>query len=323
VTISVVIPNWNGRKFLDRCLSALRRQTVGDAPVVLVDNGSSDGSVELVRRHFPEVEVLQLEQNAGFAAAMNAGIRRANSPHVAFLNNDTEPDDRWLEELLACLERHPHAAAVTSKVLMLDRPGTLDDTGNFLGRSLLPYARGHGEPDTGQYDVEEQVFSASGAAALWHAEALREIGLFDESFFAYYEDVDLGFRARLAGYECWYAPKAVVLHHRGGSSGDDGFGLYHHVRNRWLLIGKDAPADLVVRRLPLIAAGEITQWSRAARSGGFRPVLRAYRDVLAGAGRVRRQRRQIQARRRVALKELRARLKPGGRNQSSRRASDQ
>jgi GT2 family glycosyltransferase len=322
VTASVVIPNWNGRDFLARCLEALRRQTAGDLEVVLVDNASSDDSVELVEHGFPEVEVVRLDRNVGFAAAMNAGIHRASGANVAFLNNDTEPDERWLEELLGCLDRHPRAAAATSKVLMLDRPGTLDDTGDFVWPSLLPYARGHGEPDAGQYEGEEQVFSPSGAAALWRAEALAEIGLFDETFFAYYEDVDLGFRARLAGYECWYAPRAVVLHHRGGSSGDNAFTLYHHARNRWLLLGKDAPAGLLARNLPRILAGEVTWWSRARQSGSFGPLLRAYRDALAASGRVLAERRRIQSKRRITVAELAAAMTDASR-QSNRRARAQ
>jgi GT2 family glycosyltransferase len=322
VTISVVIPNWNGRRFLERCLSAIRHQTVGDIEVVLVDNASSDDSVGLVRRRFPEVEVVQLRRNAGFAAAMNAGIRRARGPYIAFLNNDTEPDERWLQELLACLERHPRAASATSKVLLFDRPGTLDDTGNFLTPSLLPYARGHGQPDARQFDVEEEVFSASGAAALWRADALANVGLFDESFFAYYEDVDLGFRARLAGYECWYAPRAVVLHERGGTGGDDGFTLYLHVRNRWLMLAKDAPASLLLRNLPRIAAGEVTWWSRARQSRSFRPLLRAYGDVLHASGRVCAARRRIQSNRCISVGELAATM-TDPRGQSSRRTTAQ
>jgi hypothetical protein len=174
----------------------------------------------------------------------------------------------------------------------------------------------------GQYELEEQVFSPSGAAALWRADALGEIGLFDETFFAYYEDVDLGFRARLAGYECWYAPRAVVLHHRGGSGGDDAFTLYHHVRNRWLLLGKDAPAGLLVRNLPRIAAGEVTWWARARQSGSFRPLLRAYRDALRASGRVWVARRRIQSKRRISVGELTATMTDAQR-QSSRRTTAQ
>jgi GT2 family glycosyltransferase len=322
MTASVVIPNWNGRKFLERCLGALRTQTAGDVEVLLVDNASTDDSVELVERDFPEVEVVRLAENVGFASAMNAGIRRASGTNVAFLNNDTEPDERWLEELLGCLDRHPGAAAATSKVLMLDQPGTLDDTGDFVWPSLLPYARGHGEPDAGQYENEEQIFSPSGAAALWRADVLAEIGLFDETFFAYYEDVDLGFRARLAGYECWYTPRAVVFHHRGGSSGDNEFTLYHHARNRLLLLGKDAPAALLARNLPRIVAGEVTWWSRARQSGSYRPLLRAYRDALAASGRVLAERRRIQSKRRITVSELAATMTDATR-QSSRRASAQ
>jgi GT2 family glycosyltransferase len=189
---------------------------------------------------------------------------------------------------------------------------------------LLPYARGHGEADAGQFEVEEQVFSASGSSALWRVDALDAIGLFDETFFAYYEDVDLGFRARLAGYECWYAPRAVVLHQRGGTSGaDDGFTLYHHIRNRWLMLGKDAPATLLARRLHLLAAGEMTWWARAARGAGLRPLLRAYLDVVAASRRIHAQRRQIQRGRRLGVAELERLLAPEDDVQSRRRASDQ
>jgi GT2 family glycosyltransferase len=311
----------NEGHFYERTLQCLREQTRRPDRIIVLDNASTDGSPEMVEREFPEVEVTRLAENVGFAAAMNTGIRRASGAHIAFLNNDTEPDEHWLEELLACLERHPRAAAATSK-LMLDRPATLDDTGDFVWPSLLPYARGHGEPDAGQYDAEEQVFSPSGAAALWRSDVLDEIGLFDETFFAYYEDVDLGFRARLAGYECWYAPRAVVLHHRGGSSGDDAFTLYHHVRNRWLLLGKDAPAGLLARNLARIAAGEMTWWSRARQGGSFRPLLRAYRDALAASGRVLAERRRIQSRRRITVAELAATMTDESR-QSKRRASAQ
>jgi GT2 family glycosyltransferase len=218
MSCGVVIPNWNGRQFLGPCLEALRAQTLDGFEIVLVDNASTDDSVDFVKEHFPEVRVVEAEENVGFAAGMNLGIRAVDTELIAFLNNDTAPAPSWLEELVACLERHPRAAAATSKMLLHDRPETIDSAGDGITTLFLPYARGHGARDNAQYEREEQVFSASGGASLWRGAVLDRIGLFDEAFFAYYEDVDLGFRARLAGYECWYAPRAVVRHHRGGSA---------------------------------------------------------------------------------------------------------
>jgi GT2 family glycosyltransferase len=198
-------------------------------------------------------------------------------------------------------------------MLLLDRPGTIDSAGDALTRGLLPYMRGHGEADGGQYDDERQVFAASGGAALWRMSALTEIGLFDERFFAYYEDVDLGFRARLAGYECWYAPRAVVFHERGGSAeADSAFALFHHVRNRWFLILKDLPTPMLLRRLPRLVAADATWWFRARRSGNLRPLLHAYRGVVGNVAQVLAERRRIQARRRLQLRELERLLQDAG-----------
>ena len=312
LTASVVIPNWNGRNFLAPCLDALERQTRSDFEVIVVDNASTDDSVELVESRFPLVQVIRLPENRGFAAAMNEGIRRAPGPYVAFLNNDTEPQPEWLAELVACLERHPQAAAATSKMLLADDAGVIDDAGDLLTPTFLPYARGHGERDTGQYETEQQVFSASGGASLWRTEALREIGLFPEEFFAYYEDVDLGFRARLAGYECWYAPRAVVKHKRGGSAeADSDFALRHHVRNRWLLLVRTVPGPLLLRRLPRILRGEGTWWARTVRARRPASLLRAYAGVARSLPRALAERREIQRRRAIDAGELERLLRAG------------
>jgi GT2 family glycosyltransferase len=218
--VSVVVPNWNGSSYLPACLESLRRQAYRERDVILVDNGSSDDSVQLVRRRFPETRIVCLPENLGFARAVNAGIEAATGEYVAFLNNDAEAAPGWLEELVACMERHPAAAAVSSKMLQRQDPRLLDDAGDMMTRYLRAYPRGRGEEDSGQYDEEMEVFAASGGASLWRAKVVRELGLFDEDLFAYYEDVDLSFRARLAGYECWYAPRAVVLHEGGASSAE-------------------------------------------------------------------------------------------------------
>jgi len=304
--VSVVIPNWNGREFIPTCLSSLRNQVYGDFELVLVDNHSTDDSVALARETYPEAKIIRLEENYGFAKAMNAGIRASDGEYVACLNNDTEASPQWLCELVACMERHPQAAAIASKMLDQRNPRLIDGAGDVMTRYLRAYPRGRGEEDAGQYDEEIEVFGASGGASLWRAEVLGELELFDEDLFAYYEDVDLSFRARLAGYECWYAPRAVVLHAGGGTStrGADEFTHYHAVRNRWNVIVKNAPPGLLWRNAHRIVVAEIFSVVRAIRERRVRFVLSAYRDVLHRLPAWRRRRRVIQARRTVATKDL-------------------
>lgn len=306
---SVVIPNLNGAHLLEPCLVSLAEQTLPPAQVLVVDNGSTDGSVELVREQFPEARLLTFPENRGFAAAMNAGIAEAAGRFVAFLNNDAVAQPTWLEELVACLERHPAAAAATSKLLSADDPVRLDGAGDGLTRSFLPYVRGHGDPDDGGFDAEVEVFGASGAAALWRAFVLRELGAFDERFFAYYEDVDLSFRARLRSYEIWYAPRSVVTHTRGGTAGQHvDFALFHPVKNRWFMIVKDTPTRTLVRRLPAIGAGEAFFWGRAVRRRAPGAILSAYREVLRRWPELRRDRSEIQSARTIPSGQLDALL---------------
>jgi GT2 family glycosyltransferase len=304
VEASVVVPNLNGAHFLEPCLTAVAQQTLRPSQVLVVDNGSTDASVELVRELFPEARLVTFSENRGFAAAMNAGIAETRADLVAFLNNDAVAEPTWLEELAACVARHPEAAAATSK-LLAHEPGRLDGAGDGLTRSFLPYVRGHDQPDDGRFADEVEVFGASGAAALWRAPVLRELGGFDERFFAYYEDVDLSFRARLRGYEIWYAPRSVVRHTRGGTAGQHvDFALFHPVKNRWFMIVKDAPTRTVARRFPAIAAGEAFFWGRTIRRRAPRALLRSYREVMRRWPELRRERREIQAARTISSRRL-------------------
>jgi GT2 family glycosyltransferase len=304
-TVSVVIPNLNGRQLLERCLEHLREQTVTEVETIVVDNGSEDDSIALVEGSFPEAQIVALGENRGFAGGMNAGIERARGNYLAFLNNDAEADPRWLEELLACLERHPRAAAATSKLLLADRRNTIDSAGDDLTPSFLPYPRGHGQPDRGQFEEEVEVFSPAGAASLWRRTALEDVGLFDERFFAYYEDVDLGFRARLRAYQCWYAPRAVAYHHRGATAGKHTeFRLFHPLKNRWFLILKNAPGRLLLRNAPLLVLGEAYFWLRVLRARKPSVVIRAYGEVLRNLRAIRDERDRIQKNRRISHRDV-------------------
>jgi GT2 family glycosyltransferase len=280
--------------------------------VIVVDNGSTDGSVEFIAIEYPEVRTIALDSNRGFAAATNVGIRNAHSDYIALLNNDTEPDPRWLAELVACLERHPRAASATSKMLLYDQARMIDGVGDVMTWAFAPHPRGHRIPDRGQYEEECEVLSASGGAALWRADALRELGAFDEAFFFYYEDVDLGVRARLRGYECWYAPKSVVIHHRGATTpkGLSVFEVYYPIKNRWFMILKDTPGLLLARHLPAILYGDLHWWLRALRSGHLTAVVSAYGKVLRRLPRLLRQRREIQRGRRLANRDFELLLRP-------------
>jgi GT2 family glycosyltransferase len=302
--VTVLIPNWNGHRFLEECLEALSEQDYRDFETLLVDNGSTDGSVELLRERFPGVRVLELGENRGFAGAMNEGIGAAGAPLVAFLNNDTRVDPAWLGELVACLDRHPAAAAAASKLLVYESR-RMDGAGDCLGRMFLPHPRGHGRPDDDRFAEEVEVFGATGGASLWRGDVVAELGGFDESFFAYFEDVDLSFRTQLAGHEIWYAPRSVVLHHGGGtSSGFSDFSFFHPIRNRWYLIVKNVPWQLLLLYALPIAYGEGVLWARAVYRRKVGAMLRAYRDIGRSRSRLIRQRRAIQAGRRTSLRRL-------------------
>jgi GT2 family glycosyltransferase len=312
IRVSVIVPTRNRRLLLHAALDALERQDWRDFETIVVDNASSDGSIELVRARHPSVKIVELPENLGFARAVNAGIRVASGESIALLNNDAVPEPSWLSALVRCLDLHPKAAAVTSKLLTHRDPTAVDGAGDIVTTYLRAYPRGRGERDLGQYDVEMEVFGASGAASLWRRSALREIGPLDEDLFAYYEDVDLSFRARLLGYQLWYSPDAVVLHHGAATAGGDlsWFIHYHAVRNRWSVVIKDVPLGVLVTCAPRALLAEVLSLARAAREGHLPLMVRAYGGVLQELPRWLRVRRGRQRNRRVDSVVIRRALTP-------------
>ena len=300
--VTVVIPNWNGQKFLDLCLASLRRQSFEDFETVLVDNGSTDASVDFTKRNFPEVRVIPLDDNRGFSVAVNAGIRASEAEYVVLLNNDTEQDPGWLETLVYAAESHPEAGLFSSKLVDFHDRRLLDGAGDALRRSGLPYRIGHQELDRGQFERETFVFSACAAAALYRRALFEEIGPFDEDFFAYCEDGDVSFRAQLAGHRCLYVPGAVVYHMGSASTGGKRSPTATRLgtQNGMNLLVKNLPAALVWRSLPSLLAGQL---SRIAITSLSSAGLRAHLDGLAGAWRLLPQmlekRKDIQNRRKV------------------------
>lgn len=210
--VYVVVPNLNAGEGLNKCLSSLGTQTL-KPKIIVVDNASTDKSLELIRTAHPNVEVIQNGRNRGFAGGVNPGIKKAlarGARYVATFNDDAEASSDWLENLVKYLESNSDVGIVASKIL--DRHGkSIDSTGEFYTSWGLAYPRGRRETDTTAYDHQTYIFAASGGASLYRASMLKAVGLFDEDFFAYYEDVDLSFRARLQGWQVCYEPKAVVF----------------------------------------------------------------------------------------------------------------
>ena len=308
--LAVVVPNWNGERFLTTCLGSLHEQRFKDFETVLVDDCSTDNSVAFVGREFPEVRVVTLSENSGFSAAVNAGIRASDAEYIALLNNDTETDPQWLEALVRAARAYPEAGFFASKLVDFGDRSLLDGAGDVLRRSGLPYRLGHRELDRGQYDEKAFVFGACAGAAMYRRSMLEDIGLFDEDFFANCEDGDLSFRAQLAGYRCLFVPDSVVYH-----IGSATFGLRSPTavrlgtRNSLCLLVKNLPTPLVPGLLPFIVAGQLSRLLVSA----WTSTPGAYLEGLAGALRLMplmlKKRREIQGRRRVSVAYVRRLLK--------------
>jgi GT2 family glycosyltransferase len=294
----VAILNYDGRELLAAMLPTVFAMRDATFDVVVVDNGSSDGSQEWLAAEWPAVRVVRIESNAGVTPALNAMVRAASRyEFVALLNNDLELEPEWLALLIATLDEHPRAAAAAGKLLRQQAPDTIDRAGDVVHWSGACFGRGAGERDTGQYDSAEEVFAVGGAAALYRMRAFAEVGGYDEDFFAYLEDVDWGVRARLAGFTARYEPRAVGFHRGGATLGDiNTFSLYHLRRNTIWLVAKNWPALALARhgwRVMLFLAAGLAFAMRPKQVG---TVLKAYRDGLLGLRRALGKRRGIQRR---------------------------
>lgn len=280
--VTVVVPNWNGGDSLVRVLHALAGQDYRSHETIVVDDASTDGSLDRAVSVGEPFRTVRFERTHGFAAAANAGAAAGHGELIAFLNNDAVPEPTWLGALVRSLERHPRAACVDSKLFRLGTSRILDGAGDALTWGLKAYRRGAGTADCGRFEREEQVFLAAGTASLWRADAFRTLGGFAEDFFAYYEDVDLSLRARRAGYEIWFAPAAVAWHVGGESSFPRRRELegYVAVRNRWATIVRNVPAWWLLRKAPVIALAEVMQFGRALLTGEIGLYFRAARASL-------------------------------------------
>lgn len=279
--VSVVIVNYNGRDFLTDCLSSLDRQTYPNFEVILVDNCSSDGSVSFTRGKYPHVIIVENDTNLGFAGGTNSGIRVARGEYIFTLNNDTILDPYALEEIVRPMQLDSHVGVCGSKMLLPD--GRINSTAICISRSGAAWDRGMEEVDHGQYDTTEEVFGACAGAALYRRSMLQEIGLFDEDFFLYTEDVDLAFRARLGGWKCIYVPSARVVHVHGGTAGPGSeMAVYYLNRNLLWYITKNFSLQILFFSMPWILARNCCDIPYYFLRRRFRSIIKSKIDAVKG-----------------------------------------
>ena len=330
--VSIIVLNYNGQPWLERCLTSLAAQqspckdaAVGqDAvqadpvlkralqEVILVDNGSSDGSAASVATRFPWVRVVALERNIGFAGGNNAGARFARGRLLAFLNNDTEADPCWVAALTSALDSDPRAGLATSQIVYLHDPAVLDSAGDGYARSGGAFKRGHGQ-EAACYGDACEVFGACGAAFMIRRDVFDEIGGFDEDFFLVYEDVDLSYRAQLANYRCLYVPGAVVRHAGSATMGTvSRTAVFYGQRNLEWVYAKNTPRSLLLRSLPAHVLYSLSGAVYLATSGHLGTWFSAKWAALVGLPGMWRKRGAIQRSRRTDLARLERLMKRAG-----------
>ncbi|MEO0561476.1 MAG: glycosyltransferase family 2 protein [Chloroflexota bacterium] len=310
--LSVVIPNWNGAHFLSPCLDSLTAQTYAPIEIIIADNASTDGSLDLLRDKYPDVTVLALPENRGFTGACNAGIEAANGEFICLLNNDTEVDTGWAEAVIAAFADDERIGSVASKMLLYDKRDHIHTTGDLFTVDGRAVNRGVWQLDSGQYDRAEDVFSACGGSAVYRRTLLDDVGLLDDDFFFSGEDVDIGWRAQLRGWRCLYTPDAVVYHHLSATGGGV-TSSYYDGRNALFILVKDVPGFVWRRygwRIIIAQAQLALEAARAWRGEAARARLRGMVAGLRALPHLLAKRRQTQRTRRVADVIIEQRLSP-------------
>jgi GT2 family glycosyltransferase len=311
--VSVIIPHHQGRDLITGCLRSLANQTYTDFEIVVVDNGSRDGSVEVIREGFGQVKVVSLPVNEGFAYAINLGVREAKGEIVAFLNNDAEVESDWIDKGVKAFDDYPSVGIVASRIMDFGRRDVVQNAGIKIHRCGRPSGRGRGERLDEKLLKEEEVFGASGGAMMVRRSVWEKVGAFREDFVAYLEDVDWAYRARLLGEKCWYVPEMVVYHREastreaGGETGVDSPQRVRLIaRNKIWVLWLNTPWQLLILHFPFIVGGLfyslIYHIFRSGRVGSF---LRGTFEGKWGTVARWKERRDVQERRVIGLDELR------------------
>ena len=310
--LSVVIPAWNGAELLPTCLASLRSQTYRHFETIVVDNASADATVSLLEREFAEVTVVRLPTNRGFTGAVNVGIAHSRGQLIVLVNQDVEVHPDWLQALADASTRHPAAGAFACKIMLFDKRDCFHSAGDTYQRDGIPVNRGVWARDSGQFDEATEVFGACGGAAAYRRSMLDQVGLLDERFFMYCEDVDLAWRHQLAGFPAVFVPESVA-YHRLSASGGGITPSYYTGRNTVWVIAKNVPGPLLRRHLPAMVAAQWRIAKQALASWRGEAARARLRGQLAGLlswPRLLSSRRSIQRMRRVSIQYLENLLQP-------------
>ncbi len=305
VSISVVLPYWNNSKYLDRCLISLAKQTLKPTQIIIVNDGSSNFPAEINTYNLP-LKVIHLQTHVGFAKANNEAIKHVQNDWVALLNLDAFPEPRWLEHLIKATKAYPGYSFFASKQLQYHNPNLIDGAGDSYHLSGLIWRRGFNLPVSLVPNEPCEVFSSCAAAALYSRKAFEEVGGFDEDFFSYVEDVDLGFRLRLKNYKCLYVPSAIVHHVGSASTGGrhSDFAIYYGHRNLVWAYFKNMPLLLLVITLPYHLLMNILTLLNFSLQGKAKVIFKAKYDAIKGLPKIWRKRRYIQKHKKVVIISL-------------------
>ena len=314
-TVTIIVLNHNGKKFLKDCFDSLKAQSYKEFEVIIVDNGSTDGSLALIREHYPEFTLIANKKNLGFAEGNNQGINVARGKYIVTLNNDTKVDEEWLWFLVGAADDNPEAGMFTSKILSMQSPDTIDSVGVNLCVDGMSRGRGRLEKDDGRFDKVEEIFFPSACAALYKKQMLVDTGPFDADFFAYCEDTDLGLRGRWAGWKALFVPEARVYHHYSGTGGKySSFKAYLVERNHVFVAFKNFPTGLLLffpfltlyRYLLQFISILKKEGSASELAGDVPPmeiikiIFKAYFDVLISFPKLRKKRQAVKQMKKIS-----------------------
>lgn len=300
---SVIIVNTNELQHLERCLPSVHNQSYPSYEVIVVDNDSTDGSVEFIHEHFPRTRVIESKTNLGYPGANNLGFNHARGSYLAVLNPDTMVDVHWLSELVRALETTPEAGLATSKIMLMDAPGVINACGNVVSLAGLTFCRGVGEPETA-FTRQETVPAVSGAAFLVRREVIDAIGPFDDAFVAYLEETDLSLRARLAGWSCIFVPGSRAFHQYSFRFSE--WKCFHIEKNRFAMLYKVFRRRTLALLTPVLLFTELMVWGYMCMKGRRFIVQKAksYAWLVRNREYLRSRRAEVQQLRQVTDREL-------------------
>lgn len=280
--VSIIIVNWNGMKWLQKCLDSLYSQTYKNFEIILVDNASTDESIEFVENNYPEIVTIRNKENLGFAEGNNIGLKKVNGDFVLLLNNDTWAEGDFLEKIIRAFDEIPYLGSVQPQIKIMDEPEKLDACGSYWTNSSILYHYGYGKnSESNKYNRRMPFFSNKGACMLIKTELIKKIGLFDDDFGCYYEETDFCHRVWLVGYECWYYPDAVIYHAMGGSSikFDNSYIQFHNFKNKLLSFIKNFEIITLIKILPIYLILNIVFSFIWVFQGKFKHGIALYRAI--------------------------------------------